>query len=82
MVTIRMQRKGRKNAPVYTIVAADVRAPRDGRFLERLGQYLPREERGKELKGVNIDAIKAWQQKGASLSDSVRTLLKSNGFQL
>ena len=82
MVTIRMKRGGRKNAPVYTIVAADRRCPRDGRFLEKLGQYLPGREKGAELRDVKEEAIRSWAHKGAALSDSVRTLLKRNKIQL
>ncbi len=82
MVIIRMRRVGRKNAPVYTIVAADSRMPRDGRFLEKLGHYNPRTPKGNELKGVKIDSIKSWRKKGALISDSVRTLLKRNNIAL
>ena len=82
MVVVRMQRRGRRKAPVYALVAADSRAPRDGRFLEDLGRYHPGEPPGKELRNVRGDAIKAWVAKGAALSDSVRTLLARNGVAL
>ena len=77
-----MQRRGRRRAPVYALVAADARAPRDGRLLEDLGRYLPGEPRGSELRNVRADAIRAWVAKGAAVSDSVRTLLARNGVAL
>ena len=80
MVKIRMARGGRKNRPVYTIVAANSRSPRDSQFLEKLGQYDPKSVEA--LKGVNVDGIKAWVAKGAQLSDTVRTLLKNNNIKL
>ena len=80
MVKIRMARGGRKNRPVYTIVAANSRSPRDSQFLEKLGQYDPKS--AEALKGINVDGIKAWVAKGAQLSDTVRTLLKNNNIKL
>ncbi len=80
MVKIRMSRVGRKNLPIYTIVATDSRAPRDGEVLEKLGQYNPKA--AEALKGVNVEGIKAWLSKGAQLSDTVRTLLKRNNVKL
>ena len=80
MVKIRMARGGRKNRPVYTIVAANSRSPRDSQFLEKLGQYDPKS--AEALKSVNVDGIKAWLAKGAQLSDTVRTLLKNNNIKL
>jgi small subunit ribosomal protein S16 len=82
MVVIRLQRGGRTHKPIYTIVAADKRNPRDGRFLERLGQYDPSLEEGKTLNNVKAENIKAWVDKGAVLSDTVRTLLKRNKVTL
>ncbi len=80
MVKIRMARGGRKNRPVYTIVATNSRAPRDGEFLEKLGQYDPKAT--ETIKSVNIEAIKTWISKGAQMSDTVRTLLKNNNIKL
>lgn len=79
MIKIRMARGGRKAKPVYSIVATDSRSPRDGRFLEKLGQYNPNSEQ--VLNGVKADSIKSWISKGAQLSDTVRTLLKRNNIQ-
>ena len=80
MVKIRMQRGGRTHKPVYTIVAANSREPRDGKFLEKLGQYNPNAE--EVLNSVNIEGIKAWVAKGAQLSDTVNSLLKKQGIKL
>jgi len=80
MVKIRMARGGRKNRPVYTIVATDSRSPRDGQFLEKLGQYDPKAK--ETLKTVNVEAIKSWISKGAQVSDTVRSLLKNNKIAL
>jgi len=80
MVKIRMARGGRKNRPVYTIVATNSRSPRDGQFIEKLGQYDPKSK--ETIKLLNIEGIKAWLSKGAQLSDTVRTLLKNNNIKL
>jgi small subunit ribosomal protein S16 len=80
MVKIRMARGGRKNRPVYTIVATNSRSPRDGQFIEKLGQYDPKSK--ETIKLLNIEGIKAWISKGAQVSDTVRTLLKNNNIKL
>jgi small subunit ribosomal protein S16 len=80
MVKIRMARFGRANAPVYSIVATNSRNPRDGQFIEKLGQYNPKS--ANLLKDVNVEGIKAWIGKGAQLSDTVKTLLKKNNIKL
>ncbi len=76
MIKIRLSRGGRVHKPIYTIVAADARSPRDGRFLEKLGQYNPNAKDDKILENVKVDEIKAWLAKGAVLTDSVRSLLR------
>jgi len=81
MLTIRLQRGGRTHMPIYTIVAADSRSPRDGRFIEKLGQYNPHNNEG-ELLAVKADRIKELMGKGATVSDTVRTLLKKNKVTL
>jgi small subunit ribosomal protein S16 len=80
MVKIRLQRGGRTHRPVYTIVAANSRAARNGKFLEKLGQYNPNAEN--VLNNVNVEGIKTWIGKGAQLSDTVSSLLKKNGIKL
>lgn len=81
MLTIRMQRGGRVHMPIYTIVATDSRNPRDGRFNERLGQYNPHVE-GSELIDIKTERITDLVKKGATMSDTVRTLLKKNKIQI
>lgn len=80
MVKIRLSRGGRTHRPVYTIVAANSRNARDGKFLQKLGQYDPNAE--SVLKDVNVDAVNAWIGKGAQLSDTVASLFKKNGVKL
>lgn len=76
-VKLRLKRMGQKKKPFYRIVAADSRAPRDGRFIEQIGYYNPVSE-PIELK---IDAEKAqkWLKTGAQPTDTVRALLKKTG---
>lgn len=76
-VKLRLKRMGQKKKPFYRIVAADSRAPRDGRFIEQIGYYNPVSE-PIELK---IDAEKAqkWLKTGAQPTDTVRALLKKSG---
>ena len=77
MVRIRLRRIGRKKAPVYRIVVADSKSPRDGRFIEIIGQYAPRQSEG----GLNVQADRAnyWLDVGAQPSDTVRSLLRKAG---
>ena len=73
-VKIRLARFGAKKRPFYRIVVADVRAPRDGAFKEIVGTYDPGAEPAKvELKG---ERIRAWLNKGAEPTDTVRSLFK------
>lgn len=74
-VKIRLKRIGAKKAPFYRIVVADSRSPRDGRFIEEIGNYDPMK------KQVAVDAQKAlqWMKNGAQPTDTVRALLKKNG---
>jgi small subunit ribosomal protein S16 len=81
MIKIRMSRGGRKNEPLYTIVATDSRSPRDSKFLEKLGQYLPKAKEAK-LVGVKVDRIQAWVHQGAELSDTVKTLFKAHNIKV
>jgi small subunit ribosomal protein S16 len=79
-VVIRMARAGTKKRPVYHIVVADSRAPRDGRFIERLGYFNPLlpKERTDRLK-LDLDKAKAWLGKGAQPSDRVMRFLDAAG---
>ena len=80
-VKLRMMRIGRKNAPVYRLNAVDSRSPRDGRIIEELGQYNPREkDQAKQFK-ADIDKCKSWMDKGAIPSETVSSLLKKSGVE-
>lgn len=79
-VVIRMARAGTKKRPVYHIVVADSRSPRDGRFIERLGFFnplLPKDN--KERLKLDLDKIKAWLAKGAQPSDRIMRFLDQAG---
>jgi small subunit ribosomal protein S16 len=75
MVKIRLAKGGKIHRPIYTIVVADSRSPRDGRFLEKLGQYDP--QRG-SFSNLKLESLVAWAKKGAKLSDTVSSILKKN----
>jgi small subunit ribosomal protein S16 len=73
-VRIRLRRVGTKNTPVYRIVVADGRSPRDGRFIETLGTYDP--TKADPNFTVKLDRAHFWIEKGAQPSDTVRSILK------
>lgn len=75
---IRLRKIGRKKLPLYRIVVADKESPRDGRFIEILGTYDPKQEGAKKVV-VDVDKAKAWLAKGATPTDTVQALLKSAG---
>lgn len=78
---IRLRRVGRKKQPSYRIVVIDKQKARDGRFVELLGHYDPRTEPATIR--VDQDKARAWLAKGATPSDTVRSLLKKAGvFQI
>jgi len=77
-VKIRLARYGAKKKPFYRIVVASTDAPRDGRFLELVGTYNPLNEPAAVR--VKEDRIKAWMERGAIPSATVRSLLKKEGF--
>jgi small subunit ribosomal protein S16 len=79
-VVIRMARAGTKKRPFYHVVVADSRAPRDGRFIERLGYFNPLLPKDKtdRLK-LDMDKVKAWIAKGAQPSDRVLRFLDAAG---
>ena len=79
MVRIRLRRIGRKKAPVYRIVVADSKSPRDGRFIEIIGQYAPRQSNGEGGLNVQADRANYWLDVGAQPSDTVRSLLRKAG---
>jgi small subunit ribosomal protein S16 len=77
MVRIRLRRTGRKRAPYYRIVVADSQSPRDGRFIEIIGQYAPRQ--GTDAVDLQVDRANYWLDQGAQPSDTVRSLLRRAG---
>ena len=80
MLVIRMARAGTKKRPFYHIVAADSRAPRDGRFIERLGYFNPLLPKDKtERLKFDLDKAQAWMKKGAQPSDRVMRFLDAAG---
>lgn len=79
-VKIRLARHGKKDYAFYHIVVADSRAPRDGRFIERVGSYNPNTNPATiELK---FEKALSWLQKGAQPTDTVRSILSKNGVLL
>ena len=80
-VVLRMARAGTKKRPVYHIVVADSRFPRDGRFIERLGYFnplLPKDH--KDRLKLDLDKVKAWIAKGAQPSDRIMRFLDAAGI--
>ena len=74
---IRLARVGSKKNPIYRVVVADARSPRDGRFIEIVGRYNPQTD--PSTIDLDADKIKDWIAKGAQPTDSVKRLLKSQG---
>ena len=74
MVTIRLRREGTTNRPYYRVVVADSRSPRDGKFIEMIGNYDPKKEG--ENSRLDIDRADYWISKGAQPSETVRSLIK------
>ena len=77
MVRIRLRRVGRKKSPIYRIVFADSQSPRDGRFIEIIGNYSPRQ--GDTAIDLKTDRANYWLDHGAQPSDTVRSLLRRAG---
>ena len=77
-VKIRLSRVGRKKKPIYRIVVADSRAPRDGKVIESIGRYSPQEDPSL----IEVDEAKArdWLAKGAQPTDTVAKLLEVKGI--
>lgn len=74
MVKIRLKRIGASKKPFYRIVVADVRSPRDGKFIEEIGTYDPLKN-PIEVK-LDMDKVEEWLKKGAQPTDTVRNLIK------
>ena len=77
-VKIRLARHGAKKNPFYRIVVADSESPRDGKFLENVGTYDPLYDPAKIT--LKSERIQYWMAQGAKPTDTVRTLLKKEGF--
>jgi small subunit ribosomal protein S16 len=75
---IRLARVGSKKNPIYRVVVADSRSPRDGKFIEIVGRYNPQTEPST----IELDEgkIKDWVAKGAQPTDPVKRLMKTQGF--
>lgn len=73
-VKIRLARFGSKKRPVYRVVVADIRSPRDGRFIERVGWYDPRLQKD-DLK-MDLERVDYWVSNGAQPTDKVKSLIK------
>ncbi|MFD2543298.1 30S ribosomal protein S16 [Lacinutrix gracilariae] len=79
-VKIRLQRHGKKGKPYYWIVAADARAKRDGKYLEKLGAYNP--NTNPATIDLNIDGAVTWLENGAQPTDTARAILSYKGVLL
>ena len=80
-VRIRLSRGGSKKHPFYRVVAADQRAPRDGRFIERLGSYnplLPQDHQDRLV--LDVEKVKAWLAKGAQPTERLQKLFANLGI--
>jgi small subunit ribosomal protein S16 len=79
-VRIRLARRGRKNRPMYDVVVADSRSPRDGRFIEKIGYFNPTANPSQVT--INGDRALYWLMVGALPSDTVRSILSNEGVML
>jgi small subunit ribosomal protein S16 len=78
VLKIRLARVGKKKAPTYRVVIADARSPRDGRYVEIVGQYNPRTEPSTFV--VDADKVRDWLNKGAQPTERVQKLLTNAGI--
>ena len=78
-VKIRLRRMGKKKAPVYRIIVADSRSPRDGRFIEEIGTYDPNQD--PSVYKVDEEAAKKWLANGAQQTEVVAKILKMAGIE-
>ena len=79
--SIRLKRFGTKKRPYYRIVVIDSRAPRDGKTIEEVGYYHPIEAEDKQIV-FDADKVRSWIDKGAMVSDTVRSILNKKNFSL
>ncbi|MHB8643238.1 MAG: 30S ribosomal protein S16 [Gaiellaceae bacterium] len=78
-VKLRLTRVGSKKNPIYRVVAADSRSPRDGKFIEIVGRYNPQTD--PSTIDIDVDKVKAWLAKGAQPTESVARILKVAGVE-
>jgi small subunit ribosomal protein S16 len=78
MVVIRLSKSGAKKAPYYFITVADVRKPRDGRFIERIGFFNPVARGNEEILRLDNERFNYWVEQGAQVSDRVQQLQKDS----
>ncbi|MCL2206301.1 MAG: 30S ribosomal protein S16 [Treponema sp.] len=79
--SIRLKRFGSKKRPYYRIVVIDSRAPRNGRTIEEVGLYHPIEVEEKQI-SFDAEKVRSWLDKGAKVSDTVRSILNKKNFKL
>jgi len=79
--SIRLKKFGTKKRPYYRIVVIDKRAPRDGKTIEEVGYYHPVEAEDKQIV-FEADKVRAWIYKGATVSDTVRSILNKKNFSI
>ena len=75
MVKIRLQRQGKKKAPLYHIVVADSKCPRDGKIIEQIGTYDPMTKPSTIV--LNKEKLEQWIKNGAQPTDTVKSLIKN-----
>jgi small subunit ribosomal protein S16 len=75
-VSIRLRREGATNRPYYKVVVADSRSPRDGKFIEIIGTYDPKQ--AGHNSNLKLDRVDHWISRGAQPSETVRSLIKKN----
>ena len=78
-VKMRLKRMGQKKAPVYRVIVADSRSPRDGRFIEEVGYYDPTKD--PSVIKIDEELAKKWLSQGAQPTDTVAKLLKIAGIE-
>jgi small subunit ribosomal protein S16 len=78
-VSMRLTRVGGRKDPVWRVVVADRRSPRDGRFIETLGRYNPQTD--PSTIALDEDRVRHWLERGAQPTDTVRKLLKIQGIE-
>jgi small subunit ribosomal protein S16 len=80
-VKIRMSRQGRRHRPFFRINVIDIRSPRDGRIIEKLGHYDPLEKTSEKEIVLDLERVKYWLDKGAIPSDTVSEILLRKGIK-